>query len=134
MFLSVTDGQHCTQRFREPVSRNLIRGILPCGKLGCTGDLVTNCPCFLSFGERCCSFSHTINGPSPHLPFVFPSYGKGRVIVCHVTLRMCNGGPRAALALLVLVCSLTSSLASTFPSMERVFCRSCNNSFTNGSN
>lgn len=48
------------------------------------------------------------------LPFKFPPHSKGRVIVCYVTLRMCNARPEAILALLVLICSLTLRLTPTF--------------------
>lgn len=37
---------------------------------------------------------------------------QGRIIVCHVTLRMCNAGPRAALASHVLICRAALSLTS----------------------
>lgn len=37
---------------------------------------------------------------------------QGRIIVCHVTLRMCNAGPRAALASHVLICRVAVSLTS----------------------
>lgn len=118
------------------------RGILPRGKLGCTRDLVTNCPFFPIWSELSFLFTHTISVP-PHppvhrtLPFVFPPYGKGRVIVCHVTLWMCNARPRAVLASLVLIFSLTLSLTSTFyiNCTWRGFffcCRSCINSSTDG--
>lgn len=52
---------------------------------------------------------------------------QGRIIVCHVTLRMCNAGPRAALALHVLICRVALSLTSVSVVCTRGDTCICNN-------
>lgn len=104
--------EFCAKIWRHMESNHW--GILPHGKLGCTSDLVINCRFFPVWSELSFLLAHTISVHPSTLPFVLQAYGKGRVIVCHVTLWMCNAGPRGVLAWHVLICSLTLSLTSTF--------------------
>lgn len=115
--MPVADECHCAQRFGEIVRRDLITEVFcPVANWAALGTWLLIAPFFLHL-DWAVSPLHTapLLLPTPHpSPFEFPPYGKGRIIVCHVTLWMCNARPRAVLALLVLICSLTLSLTSIF--------------------
>lgn len=115
--MPVADECHCAQRFGEIVRRDLITEVFcPVANWAALGTWSLIAPFFLHL-DWAVSPLHTapLLLPTPHpSPFEFPPYGKGRIIVCHVTLWMCNARPRAVLALLVLICSLTLSLTSIF--------------------
>lgn len=115
--MPVADECHCAQRFGEIVRRDLITEVFsPVANWAALGTWLLIAPFFLHL-DWAVSPLHTapllLSTPHPS-PFEFPPYGKGRIIVCHVTLWMCNARPRAVLALLVLICSLTLSLTSIF--------------------
>lgn len=61
------------------------RGILPRGQLGCTRDLVTNCPFFPIWSELSFLFIHTNSNPHLPLPFEFPPLSKeeSHSVPCH---------------------------------------------------
>lgn len=62
------------------------RGILPRGQLGCTRDLVTNCPFFPIWSELSFLFTHTISGPpTPHSAFRVPTLRQreSHSVPCH---------------------------------------------------
>lgn len=104
LFSSLWTSVVCAQRFRGNGQKGSNhRGILPCGQLGCTGDMVPNCRFFLHLDwAPPPPISYRAHSPTPPSAFEFLPSGKGR-IVCRVTLWMCNARPRAVLALLVLI-------------------------------
>lgn len=115
--MPVADECHCAQRFGEIVRRDLITEVFcPVANWAALGTWLLIAPFFLHLDWAVSPLrTAPLHLPTPHpSPFEFPPYGKGRIIVCHVTLWMCNARPRAVLALLVLICSLTFSLTSIF--------------------
>lgn len=69
----VADERRCAQRFGGNGQKGSNhRGILPCGQLGCTGDLVTNCPFFSPFGLSCLPPSYSTHPPTPSHPPSLP--------------------------------------------------------------
>lgn len=85
VLMPVADERHFAQRFGEIVRRDLITEVFcPVVNWAALGTWLL-IALFSPFGVSCLSSSYTPTPPPPS-PFEFPPYGKGRIIVCHVTL------------------------------------------------